>query len=58
MKELQVKSLALTTQKELHGIVYTNIGKCEPYTLVDILHNAKQVKINEYEKLLEDLPRS
>lgn len=58
MKELKVNPLALTTKKELHSIVYSNIGMCEPFTLVDILHNAKQVKINEYDKVLQDIPKS
>ena len=58
MKDLKLSPLALTTKKELHSIVYSNIGMCEPYTLVDILHNAKQVKTNEYEKVLEEIPKS
>ena len=58
MRGLKINSLALTTKKELHSIVYSNIGKCEPYTLVDILHNAKKVKTEEYPNILEEIPKS
>ncbi len=58
MKDLKVNSLSLTTKKELHSIVYSNIGKCDPYTLVDILHNAKKIATRDYEKTLEDIPKS
>jgi hypothetical protein len=58
MEDLKVNSLALTTKKELHSIVYSNIGMCEPFTLVDILHNAKQVKTKEHDKVLEEIPQS
>ena len=57
MEKSKVRPLALTTKKELHSIVYSNIGKCEPYTFVDILHNTKQVRVNDYEKVLEEIPR-
>ncbi len=58
MKDLKINSLALTTKKELHSIVYSNIGMCEFYTLVDILYNAKQVKTKEYDKMLGEIPKS
>ena len=57
MKDLKLNTLSLTTKKELHSIVYSNIGMCEPSSLVDILHNAKQVKTKEYEKTLKDIPK-
>ena len=58
MKDLKIRKLSLTTKKELHSIVYSNIGICEPSTLVDILHNGMQVKNNEYEKTLEEIHTS
>jgi len=44
---IQVKRLGITTKKELHSTVYSNIRMCDPYSLVDILHNADQLNLQE-----------
>jgi len=57
MEKIKVNLLSLTTKKELHSIVYSNIGMCEPHTFVDILHNTAQIKINDYNKVLKLIPK-
>ena len=57
LEHLKISKLSLTTKKELHSIVYSNIGMCEPNTFVDILHNAKQVKITDYGLTLKLIPK-
>lgn len=53
MNDIRVNSLGLSTKKELHNLVFTNIRMCEAYTLVDILHNARQLNIDNYQKELK-----
>lgn len=47
MKDIKVNNLGLTSKKEIHNTVYSNIRMCDPHTLVDILHNAKQLTLEE-----------
>lgn len=47
MKNVKISNLGLTTKKELHSTVYSNIRMCDPHSLVDILHNAEQLNIEE-----------
>ena len=53
MKNIQVKNLGITTKKELHSTVYSNIRMCDPHSLVDILHNAEQLSLQESKNELD-----
>ena len=53
MKNIQINKLGLTTKKELHNTVYSNIRMCDPHSLVDILHNAEQLNLKESKDNLE-----
>jgi hypothetical protein len=53
MKDIKVNNLGLTSKKEIHSTVYSNIRMCDPHTLVDILHNAKQLTLDESKTELE-----
>ena len=55
MKNIQINKLGLTTKKELHNTVYSNIRMCDPHSLVDILHNAEQLTIEESKNELEHI---
>ena len=53
MKKCEINKLSLTTKKELHSMVYSNIRMCDPSSLVDILHNAEKMDLEESIKELE-----
>ena len=53
LKNIQIKKLGVTTKKELHSTVYSNIRMCEPHSLVDILHNAEQLSLQESKNELD-----
>lgn len=53
MKNIKINTLGLTTKKELHSSFYSNIRMCDPHSLVDILHNAEQLNLEESKKELE-----
>lgn len=53
MKNIKINQLGLTSKRELHNTTFTNFRKCEPHTLVDIMHNAEQLSLKDYQKELE-----
>jgi hypothetical protein len=53
MKNCKINNLGLTTKKELHSMVYSNIRMCDPSSLVDILHNAEKMNLEESIQELE-----
>lgn len=53
LKNCKINKLSRTTQKELHLMVYSNIRMCDPSSLVDILHNAEKMNLEESVKELE-----
>ena len=53
LKNCKINKLSRTTQKELHSMVYSNIRMCDPSSLVDILHNAEKLNLEESIKELE-----
>ena len=55
MKNIKINQLGLTSKRELHNTTFTNFRKCEPHTLVDIMHNAEQLSLKEYQKELEHI---
>jgi len=53
MKNIKINRLGLTSKKELHNTTFINFRKCDAHTLVDIIHNSEQLKLEEYQKELE-----
>ncbi len=47
MNNCKINKLGLTTKKELHSMVYSNIRMCDDSSLVDILHNAEKLDLKE-----------
>ena len=47
LKNCKINKMSLTTKKELHSMVYSNIRMCNPSSLVDILHNAEKLNLEE-----------
>lgn len=53
MKKWKINKLELTTKEELHSMVYRNFYLCNPSSLVDILHNAEKLDLEESKYELE-----
>jgi hypothetical protein len=53
LKNCKINKLSLTTKKELHSMVYSNIRMCNPSSLVDILHNAEKLNLAESKSELD-----
>lgn len=53
MKNCKINKLELTTKEELHSMVYRNFHLSEPSSLVDILHNAEKLDLEESKYELE-----
>lgn len=53
MKNYKINKLGLTVKEELHLMVYTNIRACDPSSLVDILHSAEKLNLEESKYELE-----
>ena len=47
VKNCRINKLGLTSKKELHTAVYSNIRMCDPSSLVDILHYAEKMNLEE-----------
>lgn len=57
MKDLKVKDLSASSKSELQNTVYVNFRMCDPNTMVDIMHEATQVNVEEYQKALQEIPK-
>lgn len=55
MKNCRINKLGLTTKKELHGTVYSNIRTADPFSLVDIMHHAEPLDLSETKDELDHL---
>ncbi len=55
MKNCKINQLGLTTKKELHGTVYSNIRMVDPFSLVDMLHHTEHLTLLESKQELEYL---
>jgi len=53
VKNCKISNLGLTSKKELHKTVYSNIRMADPFSLVDILHHTDQLTIGESKEELE-----
>jgi len=47
VKKCRINKLGLTTKKELHRTVFSNIRMVDPFSLVDILHYSEQMNLSE-----------
>lgn len=57
MKNIKINQLGLTSKKELHSLVFSNFRKCEPHTLVDIMHKGENMNIDEMKSELEHISK-
>jgi len=57
VKNCKINKLGLTSKKELHSAVYSNIRMVDPYSLVDILHHSEQLSLSDSKNELEYLSK-
>ena len=55
VKNCKISQLGITSKRELHSTVYSNIRMADPFTLVDILHHPEQESFSESKNELDYL---